>query len=91
MRRRRADGRGCGEEAGGAITVGREGGGLGRGVAGMRVGERSGVEVRLDRGFGEAGLGRRRVPPRATLFYDVELLAVLDDVSSSETASNSTS
>ena len=33
-------------------------------------------------GRGEAGLGRRRVPPRATLFYDVELLAVSDDVPS---------
>ena len=49
----------------------------------MRVGERSRLEVRFDRGFGEAGLGRRRVPPRATLFYDVRLLAVADDVSSS--------
>ena len=71
------------EDAARSITVGNEGDGLDLGVAEMRVGERSRLEVRFDRGFGEAGLGRRRVPPRATLFYDVELLAVADDVSSS--------
>ena len=71
------------EDAARSITVGNEGDGLDLGVAEMRVGERSRLEVRFDRGFGEAGLGRRRVPPRATLFYDVELLAVSDDVSSS--------
>ena len=71
------------EDAERSITVGNEGDGLDLGVAEMRVGERSRLEVRFDRGFGEAGLGRRRVPPRATLFYDVELIAVADDVSSS--------
>ena len=70
------------EDAERSITVGNEGDGLDLGVAEMRVGERSRLEVRFDRGFGEAGLGRRRVPPRATLFYDVELLAVSDDVPS---------
>ena len=70
------------EDAARSITVGNEGDGLDLGVAEMRVGERSRLEVRFDRGFGEAGLGRRRVPPRATLFYDVELLAVADDASS---------
>ena len=70
------------EDAARTITVGNEGDGLDLGVAEMRVGERSRLEVRFDRGFGEAGLGRRRVPPRATLFYDVELLAVADDASS---------
>ena len=70
------------EDAARSITVGNEGDGLDLGVAEMRVGERSRLEVRFDRGFGEAGLGRRRVPPRATLFYDVELLAVSDDVPS---------
>ena len=71
------------EDAARSITVGNEGDGLDLGVAEMRVGERSRLEVRFDRGFGEAGLGRRRVPPRATLFYDVELLAVADDAPSS--------
>ena len=70
------------EDAARSITVGNEGDGLDLGVAEMRVGERSRLEVRFDRGFGEAGLGRRRVPPRATLFYDVELLAVADDAPS---------
>ena len=70
------------EDAARSITVGNEGDGLDLGVAEMRLGERSRLEVRFDRGFGEAGLGRRRVPPRATLFYDVELLAVSDDVPS---------
>ena len=72
------------EDAARSITVGNEGDGLDLGVAEMRVGERSRLEVRFDRGFGEAGLGRRRVPPRATLFYDVELLAVADDAPSSD-------
>ena len=71
------------EDAARSITVGNEGDGLDLGVAEMRVGERSRLEVRFDRGFGEAGLGRRRVPPRATLFYDVELLAVADEAPSS--------
>jgi hypothetical protein len=72
------------EDAARSITVGNEGDGLDLGVAEMRVGERSRLEVRFDRGFGEAGLGRRRVPPRATLFYDVELLAVADEAPSSD-------
>lgn len=65
------------ENAERSITVGADGDGLDLGVAEMRLGEKCRLEVRFDRGFGEAGLGRRRIPPRATLFYDdVELKAV---------------
>ena len=66
------------ENAERSITVGADGDGLDLGVAEMRLGEKCRLEVRFDRGFGEAGLGRRRIPSRATLFYDVELKAVGD-------------
>mmetsp|Transcript_12730 Transcript_12730/g.40373 ORF Transcript_12730/g.40373 Transcript_12730/m.40373 type:complete len:215 (+) Transcript_12730:1-645(+) len=46
------------------------------GVATMRVGERSEFEVRFDYAYGEAGLPGR-IPPRATLFFDITLLEIV--------------
>ena len=71
------------EDAERSITVGNEGDGLDLGVAEMRVGERSRLEVRFDRGFGEAGLGRGACRRARRSSTTSRLLAVADDVSSS--------
>ena len=48
------------------------------GVATMAVGERATLEVRHDYAYGAAGV-RGRVPPHATLRFDVELLSLGDE------------
>ena len=44
----------------------------------MAVGERATLEIRHDYAYGAAGL-RGRVPPHATLRFDVELLSLGDE------------
>lgn len=49
--------------------------GLDEGLAGMKVGGKRRLIVPPDLGFGKEGAGER-IPPNATLTYEVELLAV---------------
>ena len=73
------------EASAAAIACGAEGTlrGLDVAASSMLVGERARYEVRFDYGYGERGLAGK-VPGRATLFYECELLDVVDATSSDE-------
>ena len=45
------------------------------GFANMTVGECATLTVRYDYGYGEQGMPSSRMPPKATLVFEVELLA----------------
>ena len=46
------------------------------GVAGMKVGGKRQLNIKPSLGYGSAGAGGGVIPPRSTLIFDVELLAV---------------
>ncbi len=53
--------------------------GFGRGLLGMRAGGRRTVTVPPDQGFGETGMPSLKIPPGATLVYEIEAISVGDD------------
>lgn len=58
-------------EVGGAVIPG-----FAQGISECRKGERRRLVIPPDLGFGPAGNRRNRIPPQATLIYDIEVLAV---------------